>query len=331
MTTTTTAQAASSAPRREAATGPATAPGERFSLTTEDGFRLDALSWRPAGPVRGILVLVHGMSEHKERYAAFAQACAADGLAVYAYDHRGHGASVDAVTPLGHYGDLNGWARVVGDLEHVVAHARAAHPGAKVFVLGHSMGSFIVRAFLIRQGASVAGAIISATGFRLGQANRVLAGIARLEAFRHGPRAASKLMGKLVFGSFNLQFIPARTSFDWLSRDAAQVDAYIADPLCGFDCSGQLWSDLLSGVFALERAEADPLQLSRVPLLVVAGSRDAVSMGGLGSKQLCERYRAAGGTDLTDQRYPGGRHELMNETNRGEVWRDLREWIAARM
>ncbi len=305
---------------------------ERFTVPAADGFKLAAVRWLPAaGPVRAVLQLSHGMAEHKERYAGFAAACAAKGIAVYAHDHRGHGASVDSSTPLGHYADRDGWHKVVSDLHLVGKHARKAHPGAPVFLLGHSMGSFIARAYLVAHGSLLAGAIISATGFRMGPGNRVLQGVARLQAWKLGPRQPSALMAKLVFGTFNLQFMPSRTSFDWLSRDPETVNAYIQDPLCGFDCSSQLWADLLGGVYSIERAEADPLQLARVPILIVAGSRDPVSMGGLGSAQLGKRYLATGNPDVTVKRYPGGRHELLNEENRAEVWTDLLRWIEARI
>ncbi len=135
-------------------------------------------------------------------------------------------------------------------------------------------------------------------------------------------------MSKLVFGSFNLRFVPARTSFDWLSRDEQKVDAYIADPLCGFDCSGQLWADLFAGAHDLERAENDPARLAReLPLLLIAGTHDPVSMGGFGNGQIAKRYRAAGSTCVTERTYPEGRHELVNETNCAAVWDDVTTWV----
>ena len=309
-----------------------TTPMERFTLLAEDGFELSAMRWLPAREPRAILQISHGMAEHASRYARFAEACAAARIAVYAHDHRGHGGSVHEGTPLGHYGDERGWRTVVEDLATVNAHIRSAHPDLPVFLLGHSMGSFIVRAYLVDHAESLQGAILSATGWRLGPGNLMMKWVAEREVRKRGRRTPSKRMAKLVFGAFNLQFQPARTGFDWLSRDAREVDAYLEDPLCGFDCSGQLWADLFGGVHALEQQEADPQLLSRtLPILLIAGSKDPVSVGGFGNAQVAKRYAAAGNPYVTERRYEGGRHELVNEANRQEVFADLTGWIDAHL
>jgi alpha-beta hydrolase superfamily lysophospholipase len=304
-------------------------PMERFTLAADDGFTLSAVRWLPsAGAPRAALHVIHGMAEYAARYAPLAQACAAAGIVVYGHDHRGHGGSIDTTTPLGHYADQDGWSKVVGDVHSVHRHIRASHPGVPIFVLGHSMGSIIARAYLLAHASALSGAIISATSWRMGPIHRALQWVARREAKKLGLRAPSRRMAKLAFGTFNLQFAPARTPFDWLSRDTNQVDAYIADPLCGFDCSGQLWDDLLGGLQAIEREEDDRARLSTtLPLLFIAGSRDAVSMGGFGNAQAAARYQRAGNPNVVDRRYPGARHELVNETNRAEVWGDLIAWI----
>jgi alpha-beta hydrolase superfamily lysophospholipase len=310
---------------------PAETPIERFRVAADDGFSLAAMRWVPRDP-RAVIQISHGMAEHAARYAPFAVACAAAGLAVYAHDHRGHGGSIDDATPLGFYAENGGWVKVVGDLDTVHRQARGEHPSLPVFLLGHSMGSFVARAYLLEHGAQLSGAILSATGWRAGPMNQALRWVALRECRKHGPRAPSPLMTKLVFGAFNLPFLPARTSVDWLSRDPAAVDAYVADPLCGFDCSGQLWADLLAGSSAIEKAEDVPSRLpASLRLLLIAGSNDPVSMGGIGHAQLARRYRAAGNEDVDDRRYPGGRHELLNETNRDEVSADIIGWIARRI
>jgi alpha-beta hydrolase superfamily lysophospholipase len=303
------------------------APLERFDLPADDGFRLSAMRWVPKAP-RAILQLSHGMAEYAARYAPFATACAAAGIGVYAHDHRGHGGSTDEGTPLGFFGAEDGWAKIVGDLHTMHRHARAEHPKVPVFFFGHSMGSFLGRAYLLAHGGDVNGAILSATGWRAGPLNHVLGMVAKREARKHGASTPSPRMSDLVFGTFNLRFRPARTAFDWLSRDPAAVDRYIADPLCGFACSGQLWADLFAGLIEVEKAENDPSRLARnLPLLLVVGSHDPVSMGGLGHAQLAKRYRAAGNPTVDDRRYPEARHELLNETNRKDVWNDIVTWI----
>jgi alpha-beta hydrolase superfamily lysophospholipase len=305
---------------------------QRDTLLTEDGFELSMVGWRPSGPCRGVLQIVHGMAEHVARYAPFAAACNAAGVAVYGHDQRGHGASIHASAPRGHFADEAGWDKVVGDALEVQRCIRGLHPELPIILFGHSMGAFVARECLLRRADALAGAIISATGWRTGPLGAVMRWFARREVTRHGAPWPSPLMTRLVFGTFNVQFAPTRTRFDWLSSDAAQVDAYVADPLCGFDCSGKLWDDLLTGVQMLERAEDDRARVSTtLPMLIVAGSRDPTSMGGLGSRQLAARYRAAGNANVVEKRYPGGRHELINERNRDEVWRDLLSWIDARL
>lgn len=305
---------------------------ERQALTAADGFQLATMHWPAAGRPRAVLQLVHGMAEHLSRYAPFAEACAAANLAVFGHDQRGHGASINPHTPRGHFADEDGWAKVVADLALVHRHLGALYPGLPIFLFGHSMGAFVARAFLLQRADTLAGAILSATGWRTGLLGAVMRWFARREVRRHGPQAPSRLMTKLVFGTFNLQFAPTRTPFDWLSRDRAQVESYLKDPLCGFDCSGQLWVDLLTGERDLERAEDDPARLSpTLPLLLLAGRRDPVSLGGLGNRQLAKRYRQAGNQQVTVRGYPGARHELLNELNHDAVWGDLLQWIGGRL
>jgi hypothetical protein len=191
-----------------------------------------------------------------------------------------------------------------------------------------SNGLRIGRAYLLAHGGEVAGAVLSATGWRAGPLNHVLRMVAQREVRRHGARTPSRRMSNLVFGTFNVRFRPTRTECDWLSRDATAVDEYIADPLCGFPCSGQLWADLFAGLVEVEKTENNRSSLPHaLPLLLVAGSHDPVSMGGFGHAQLAKRYRAAGNADIDDRRYPEARHELVNETNRMEVWSDIIGWI----
>jgi alpha-beta hydrolase superfamily lysophospholipase len=303
---------------------------ERFTLTATDGFQLSAMRWLPRSEPRAVLQLSHGMAEYAARYARFAEACIAQGIAVYAHDHRGHGDSIDASTPRGHFADEDGWAKVTGDLFTANAHVHRKHPNLPVFLFGHSMGSFVARAYLLEHATTVAGGILSATGWRQGPLASVARAIARGQGKKLGARTHSHLMTKLVFGTFNLRFRPVRTPFDWLSRDASEVDAYIASPQCGHHCSGTLWADLFGGARAVERLEKDRARPSReTPILLLAGTHDPVSIGGLGHGQLAALYRAAGNTRVTDRRYDKARHELLNETNRAEVTSDIIAWVNA--
>jgi alpha-beta hydrolase superfamily lysophospholipase len=281
----------------------------------------------PASNPRRVVVIAHGMAEHAGRYDALARFLNQHDCAVWALDHRGHGGSVGTGSK-GHFADRDGFRLVVGDLIALVQQARARHPGLPVVVFGHSMGSFVARAALLVEPALFDGVVLSATGFRQAPLARVMARIAAWDGRRHSAAQPSALMRKVVFGTFNLRFWPKRTGFEWLSRDPAAVDAYIADAYCGFDCSAQLWHDLFEAIIAMEHGEARPAGLPvNLPVWLLAGSHDPVSMGGLGCKQLASRYRAQGLRDVTVTIYPKGRHEMLNETNRQAVFDDLAAWL----
>ncbi|MFC4160374.1 alpha/beta hydrolase [Chitinimonas lacunae] len=282
----------------------------------------------PAATPRRLVIIAHGMAEHAARYDRLAQALNQAGCSVWALDHRGHGRSVED----GRYGHFGvGWSQVVADLAQLCRDVRAAHPGLSLIVIGHSMGSFVARSLLLSHPALLDGLLLSATGFRQAPLARLMGRIAAWEARRRGSDRPNPLLRRLVFGTFNLRFLPARTSNDWLSRDAAEVDRYIADPLCGFDCSASLWQTLFDAIVALEAAEAaPPLALPPdLPVRLIAGSHDPVSMGGLGCRQLAARYRAAGLKRVDTLLYPNGRHELFNELpeQRELVTRDLIDWL----
>ncbi|MEO9454391.1 alpha/beta hydrolase [Chromobacterium phragmitis] len=297
----------------------------RLALTAADGVDIPLCRWLPEGAPRAALLISHGMSEHAARYDRFAQTLTAAGYAVYAHDHRGHGASA---MPRGFFAAEDGWRKVVDDVEAVRRHAAAAHPGLPVVLLGHSMGSFIARAHFLRHGDKLSGLMLSSTGYRQRPLARLLGALARFLGRSGGWDHPSRLMAALVFGSFNLGFPPWRTKMEWLSRDAAEVDAYLADPDCGFDPAPSLWADLFAGIVELENGEAAGKGLNRrCPILLFAGSRDPVSLGRLALGQLEIRYRDAGALDLQSKVYPGGRHEMLNERNREEVAADILDWL----
>ncbi|WP_437327688.1 lysophospholipase [Sorangium sp. So ce381] len=304
-------------------------PADTFTFQADDGRELFVYRWLPDGGARGVVHVAHGMSEHAGRYARLAQALCAAGWAVYANDHRGHGATARGSDELGFFASQGGFQRVVRDLAQLLARARGEHPGLPVVLFGHSMGAALAQEILIEHGGSIDGAVLSGAA---GKANALVdAGrlVARAERRRLGERGKSQLLQTMSFDSFNKVFAPTRTPFDWLSRDRAEVDVYMADPRCGFPATTSLWVDLLDAM----AAQARPERLSRIPkdlpLYVFSGSRDPV--GGLlkGVTQMIEAYRAAGLRRVAQRFYPGGRHEMLNEINREEVVRDLLAWLAA--
>ncbi|MGQ7958758.1 lysophospholipase [Pseudomonas sp. SP16.1] len=296
-----------------------------FSLTASDGLALHVNHWQAEQPPRAVVMLAHGMAEHSLRYARLGEALAAAGMALYALDQRGHGQTAAHGT-LGHYADEGGWDKVVGDLATLNHHIRQQHPQAPIFLFGHSMGSYIGQAYLLGHSCSLQGAVLSGSNYQpvaLYRAARLIAGF---ERWRLGPKGRSKLIDFLSFGSFNKAFKPNRTAFDWLSRDPAEVDRYVADPLCGFICTTQLWCDLLGGLQQI----TPPANLAQIdaglPLLVIGGGRDPVSAGKR-LADLADALRQAGLRDVQLKIYPEARHELLNESNRDEVTTHLIDWL----
>lgn len=297
-------------------------------LTAADGHHIAAKLCLPEGTPRGLVQIAHGMAEHCARYARVAEALAAEGWAVVTHDHRGHGASAPSDRDLGHFADEDGWRRVREDLRQVRAAGRERAPEGPVVLLGHSMGSFIALSEQIDAGGSVDRLVLS--GSNVGGGALVSAGLvaAKAERLRQGKRGKSKVLAFLSFGSFNKGF-EGRTEFDWLSRDEAEVDRYVADPWCGFDCTNQLWIDLLEALLDNGRPERLRRLPSDLPVYLLCGDRDPVSQGGKGVRALEKQLRAAGVGSVTTQIYRDGRHEMFNETNRDRVVADLVGWLGA--
>lgn len=279
-----------------------------FTITGRDGTVVTAYAWEPDGPARGVVQLTHGMGEHALRYGEAARALAARGFAVRAQDHRGHGASAASADRLGVLGET-GWAGLVDDIGVLVAHGRTEHPGLPVILLAHSMGSFAAQQWVLDHSTEIEGLVLTGT-----------AAIDLLE-----PNL--DLDAPLELAMFNAPFAPARTEFDWLSRDTEQVDRYVADDLCGFGLDTPGVKALFAGAHAL----ADPARVAGVradlPIRVVVGDRDPVNAGLALVGPLVERFEAAGVKDVTLQVWPDARHEVLNETNRAEVLADLIAWL----
>jgi len=296
-----------------------------YRVPTGEGVSLHVSAWTPDAP-RAVLQVAHGMAEHGRRYADFAAAMARAGIAVYAADHAGHGKSA----PPERYGFFyaqDGWRRAVEDLHAVRASAEERHPGLPLALLGHSMGSLMARSYIARHGEGLRGVILSGTSGPnpLLPIGKLLAAIEmrRLPAY-----LPSRLIDKLVFGAYGKSFAPARTSFDWLSRDPGQVDAYIADPACGFPLTATGYRDVFAGLGEIQAKGWSAGVPAGLPVLLVSGERDPVGGMGKGVRWVEKALRDAGVRDVTCTLYPEARHELLNETNRERVYADLLVWLS---
>jgi alpha-beta hydrolase superfamily lysophospholipase len=302
---------------------------DTFTFKAEDQKELFVYRFRPdeGAPVKAIIHAAHGMGEHAARYARVAEALTSAGYAVYADDHRGHGKTA-APGELGYLGP-DGFRRVVEDLVQLLVFEKAENPGVPAVIMGHSMGSFLAQALMIDHGSLLRGAVLAGTGGKpslLASAGRL---VARVERMRVGPRKSSSILQGLSFDAFNKAFAPNRTAFDWLSRDEAEVDKYVADPLCGFPASTQLWIDLLDALADISNPSRQAKIPRDLPVYVFAGSEDAVSERTKSIDQLLGALAKAGVRDVTHKYYPGARHEALNETNRDEITRDLVAWLDA--
>jgi alpha-beta hydrolase superfamily lysophospholipase len=298
---------------------------ETFWLDASDGTKLFVNRWFGHKAPKAILMISHGMAEHGARYARLAHALVPEGFEVIVHDIRGHGKTAENGA-LGHYADQDGWNKVVGDLTSVNQYIRKKHPKTPIILLAHSMGSYIGQAWLMQCSEHIQGAILSASNYAPMSRYRQAKVFARFESWRQGPRGYSALLEHLSFGAFNKAFKPARTPADWLSRDSAEVDKYINDPLCGFRCSNQLWLDLLDGLQFITAHKNLKKINSNLPLLIIGGAHDPAIKGD-GINKLAKALSKAGAKRVQTKIYPQARHELLNETNRDEVIRFYIEWL----
>ncbi len=299
---------------------------ERFKIAASDGARIEVYRWLPTEQPRAVVQIAHGMGEHAGRYDYVARALTTAGYAVYANDHRGHG---PAAPPdrLGWMG-RDGWNRVIADAADLNAWIRDTHPGVPVALLGHSMGAMLAQQFVYRHGARIDAVVLSGSPGLPGRFRAwVSLTLARIERWRLGEEAASPLLQRLLFERANEPFDgEGATGYEWLSRDGAQVAAYVEDPLCGFVLRTGSLCELFRGVRESRRQE-NVLQIpATLPMYVFSGSDDPVHDGERNLERLLARYRDH--LQRVDCRiYPGGRHEMLNETNRDQVIRELLEWL----
>lgn len=280
----------------------------RVDFESPGGVTVAAYRWDPASEPRAIVQLAHGVGEHARRYAPLAEALTREGYVVYAQDHRGHGNTSTSPEQHGVLGE-DGWGHLVEDYGRMSKLAVDAHPGLQLALVAHSLGSFAAQQYLLDHSDDVSAVVLSGTAV-----------IDLLEP-------AMDLDAAMDLSMFNAPFQPQRTDFDWLSRDEAQVDAYVADPLCGFGL------DVPGGkaMFVAARQLADPARVAGMrkdlPVYVVVGTMDPVNGAMALVNELVRRYEEAGLEDVTLVSYPEARHEVFNETNRDEVVAGVIAWL----
>lgn len=302
---------------------------DEFYFPSKDGnTEIHTIEWKPEGEVKAVLQLCHGMVEYIRRYDEFAEFMCSRGYYVVGNDHLGHGKSVQSKSEYGFFNEKYGNACVIGDMHTLRQRTMKKYPDVPYFILGHSMGSLLVRQYIQMYGNGLSGAVL--LGVVSDRKKAVLVcgkRLCRLMAVFRGWHYRSRLIDGMVLGSYNKKFKPARTRADWMTSDKEHLDAYVSDPLCSFVFTVNAYYSMFTGMLSMEKKESIYMIPKTLPILFAAGSDDPVGNFGKGVRKIYEQYKAAGLQDVTLRLYAGDRHELLNETDRQQVYQDLFDWL----
>jgi len=297
-----------------------------FDFNTSDGHRLVGYIW-PKSNAKANILIVHGMSEHCARYDHFASFLNDQGYGVYSVDLRGHGKTAGSLENVGFFAMKDGWQRVTKDICEYAEHIKQVSPNKPVILLGHSMGSLIARHCAFTSPELFDGYIFSATAGDPGMLGTIGSGVSKMNIRMMGPKNRSKLLTKMAFGDYNKKFKPKKTEKDWLSRDESVTKKYMDDEYCMQIFTAQFFNDLLYGVIEANRMDRMRKMNMDTPILLFAGDMDPVGEYGKGPKAVFDKMNAVGVTDLSLKMYKDGRHEMLNEINKQEVYEDVVGWL----
>ncbi len=303
-----------------------------FHFTSSTGVnQIRAIKCCPESQPKAVIQIAHGIADHIDRYRDFMQFLAVNGFVAVGNDHLGHGHSIRHPIEQGFFAYQNGWQHVVNDMDKLRSITKSEYPDIPYIFFGHSMGSFLTRTYLIDHPNNYHAAIISGTGhmpaamIKSGQA--LAASISKAK----GPRYVSTLIDKIAFGAYNKGFEPARTKFDWISRDTEQVDKYVADPFCGFIATASLFADMMGGLkYITDQENINKMNKYR-PIYFMSGDMDPVGENSKGVERAYKAFCKAGLHDIYMKLYQGGRHEMLNEINRQQVYEDIVGWINSKI
>lgn len=301
-----------------------------FYFDSKGAGQIHACCWMPEVEPKAVLQIVHGIAEFIERYDSFAEYLNRLGYVVVAEDHMGHGKSINGTGIQGYF--HGGWFRAVADTYELLCQTKKAYPDLPYVLFGHSMGSFMARTILCKYPDSgISSAIICGTGWQPKQMLPVAIKLCEVVCKKVGEQNPSELLQNLVFGGYNKKVEHPRTAYDWLSRDAKNVDAYIAHPLCGFTPSCGLLRDMLKGISYIEDSTSLSAMKKDLPVLFIAGGDDPVGSYGKGVRKTVSEFQAAGMTDVSVTIFPLCRHEILNEINKEEVFRTVADWLTKKL
>lgn len=288
--------------------------------------KIRACVWEPEGTPRAIVQLVHGIAEHVERYDDYACWLNEKGILVAAEDHMGHGRSIGKDGIRGYF--HGGWFAAVEDTYSLLKQTMEKYPGVPYILFGHSMGSFMARTILAKHPDSgITGCIICGTAWQPSGLLTAAAPLCKLLCRNGADKKPSDTLKKVMFGSYNKKVEHVRTENDWLTRDDRVVDAYNADPLCGFTATAGLYRDMMTGIAYIQKQETLKAMEPETPILFTAGSADPVGAYGVGVEQAAKAFKDMGMKDVSLKLYPMCRHEILNEINNAQVYEDILGWI----
>ncbi|WP_432359207.1 lysophospholipase [Sporosarcina sp. UB5] len=296
-------------------------------LTMSDGFSIHTVYAHPEATPIAHVHLLHGMAEHIGRYEEFITFLVDEGFAVSGHDHRGHGQTAILNGKLGHFGDVTGFDRIVEDTHEIIGFHRNKFQTPRVILIGHSMGSFVARRYAQRFGKKLDKLICLGTAGDPGVSGIVGQVLAYLKGKATKFDEPEYFINKLIFGSYNNIVDTPKTSFDWLSTDEETVENYINDPLCGFVPTTRLFIDLFEGLAKINDSNSIGQVPRELPILLLSGSNDPVGNKGKGVWQAARQFADAGIINVSVMLYESGRHEMLNEVNRKQVFNFIKDWI----
>ncbi len=301
---------------------------EEFSFVSAQGStKIRGVRWFPEQKPVAVVQLAHGMTEYIDRYDTFAEFLANKGILAVGHDHLGHGQSVAAEEDLGYFAEKNGDRVLVQDMLKIVRMTKKEYPDVPYIMFGHSMGSFLTRLFICCHGAEVDGAIICGTGNNPDGLMKAAMGICKVMAAVKGWKHRSSLLHSMMFGMFNKMFAPNRTNCDWLSRNEASVDAYVADEKCGFLFTLNGYYNLFMSMRKAARKEYLEHMPKTLPVLFISGEKDPVGGNGKGVQAAVKQFQDCGMQNVECILYPDDRHEILNELDGDQVYADVLNWV----
>ena len=305
---------------------------QEFTYPSADGrTKIHGVEWIPEGEVKAVLQIAHGMVEYILRYDEFATYLTERGFYVVGHDHLGHGQSICSQDELGYFPQPNGNECVIGDIHTLHQMTKKKYPNVAYFMLGHSMGSFLLRQYLTMYSKELDGAVIMGTGYQPLMILKAGQMACKIVSAVKGWKYRSELVNQLSFGSFNKKFEPAETPKDWVTSDKEKRSEYVKDPLCSYTFTVGGYYQMFEGMKVLDtKGSVDKIRKD-IPVFFVAGADDPVGDFGKGVKKIYEKYKTAGICDVGIKLYENDRHEILNETDRWQVYEDLYMWFVSKI